>query len=182
MVSDSVVDVGQVVNSSFLDWTLIVLALAVVVSLIFGIWNIVLTKNIEAKRYKYEVLKEICDWLEMVMRCGGDVNVKFMKLPQVTPAEEKGIAEEAMAQYYITVSRVNFVSKMSSLVGIQESSFKIIEDGIFGVMKAIDDQLESKNFDIPSLFANYIKPFNETCSDLMGQIALTIGKEVKLKP
>ena len=141
-----------------------------------------MTKNIEARKYKYEVLKEISDWLESVIRCGGEVNLKFMKLVLVTPEYEKGIAEEAMAQYYLSVSRINFTSNIALLVGIPRSSFKTIEDGIVDVMKAIDTQLENKKYNIPSLYKDHIKPLNENCSDLMGEIALALGKEVKLKP
>ena len=181
MLSDMLLDAGQAASSSSLDWTLIVLALAVAVSIIIGIMNIVLIKNAASRRYKCEVLSEICDWLEKVMICGGQVNVRFMRLPKVTPAKEQGIAEEALARYYIATSRVNFVSKMSALAGIQESSFKMIEDGIIDVMKAMNEQLKSKNFDIPSLFKGHIEPLNKSCSDLMGQIALALGKEGKLK-
>jgi len=182
MVSDNVVDVGQVVSSSFVDWTLIVLSVAVTVSLIFGISNIVLTKNIEAKKYKYEVLKEICDWLESVIRCGGEVNLKFMKTPIITPNAEKEIAEEAIAQYFLISSRINFISNIASLAGISSSSFKQIEDGIIGVMEALDTQLANKKIDIVLLYKEHVKPLNESCSDLMGEIALALGKEVKLRP
>ncbi len=182
MVFDNLVDAGQVANSSSLDWTLIILSLAVAVSLVIGIWNIVLTKNAESRRYKYEVLNEICNWLEKVMICGGEVNVRFMKLPKVTPAKQKEIVEEAIARYYIISSRVDFVSKISVFAGIQESSFKIINDGIIDVMEAIDEQLGSGKFNVLSLFTDHIKPLDESCSDLMGQIALALGKEVKLKP
>ncbi len=123
MVSDNLVDAAQPANSSSLDWTLIVLSLAVAVSLIIGIWNIVLTKNAESRRYKYEVLNEICDWLESVIRCGGEVNLKFMKTPVITPSRQKEIAEEAIAQYFLISSRTEFMSKTVSLVGISSSSF-----------------------------------------------------------
>ncbi len=182
MLSGNVVDFGQVASSASVDWTLIVLSLAVVVSLIFGICNIVLTKNIEAGKYRYEVLKEICDWLESVMRCGGEVNLKFMKTPEITPSRQKEIAEEAIAQYYLISSKINFISKIASLAGIPPSSFEQIENGIIGVMKVLDTQLANKKVDIVLLYKEYLKPLNENCSDLMGVIALTLGKEVKLRP
>ena len=49
-------------------------------------------------------------------------------------------------------------------------------------MEAIDEQLGSEKFNVLSLFTDHIGPLDESCSDLMGQIALALGKEVKLKP
>jgi hypothetical protein len=181
MVSDNVVNAGQVASGFTLDNTLIVLIIAVVVSLVIGIGNIVLTKNIEARKYKYEVLKDICDWLELVIRCGGEVNLKFMKTPVITPRKEKKIAEEAIAKYLLVSSRINFISKIASLAGIPRSSLKDIENGIIDVMETIDGQLDSKKFNIPSLYTDHMMPLNNKCSDLMGQIALALGKEVKLR-
>jgi hypothetical protein len=65
---------------------------------------------------------------------------------------------------------------------MEKNPFQVIEDGIIDVMNTIDKQLENKTFDIPSLFTSHIKPLNESCSELMGQIAHTLGKEVKLEP
>jgi len=182
VVSDNVVGIGQVASSSSVDWPFIVLSIGVAVSLILGISNIVLTNRIEARKYKYEVLKEICDWLESVIRCGGEVNLKFFKTPLITPSNQKEIAEEAIAQYFLTLSRETFISKLASLAGISPSSFKQIENSILGVMKALETQLANNNVDIASLYQKHMKPLNDGCADLMGEIALTLGKEVKLKP
>ena len=139
------------------------------------------TRSIQKVETRERRLKEICDWLESVIRCGGEVNLKFMKTPKITPIAEKEIAEEAIAQYFLVSSKINFISKISFVAGIPLSSFKNIEDGIIDVMKAIDRQLSNKKFDIASLYTNHVMPLNNKCSDLMGEIALLLGEEVKLE-
>ena len=140
------------------------------------------TRSIQKVETRERRLKEICDWLESVIRCGGEVNLKFMKTPKITPIAEREIAEEAIAQYFLVSSKINFISKSSFVAGIPLlSSFKNIEDGIIDVMKAIDRQLSNKKFDIASLYTNHVMPLNNKCSDLMGEIALLLGEEVKLE-
>ena len=164
-----------------MDWTLIVLSVAVAVSLVGIIWNIILTKNIEKRKYKYEILRGVGDWLESVMRCGGSLNLKFMMLEKVTPSEEKALVEEAVAQYYIISARVNYESKISELAGVKRDEFEVIENGIVELMEALNVQGDNKKYDYPAIYRDYIKPLNEKCSDLMGEIALVLGKEVKVK-
>lgn len=180
MVSGNATGVGQAAAS--VDWTLFVLPVSVAVSLILGVSSICLTKNIETRKYRYEVLNEICNWLESVIRCGGEVNLKFMKTSVITPARQKEIAEEAIAQYFLVLSKQPFISELASLAGISPSDFKQTEDGILGVMEALRTQLANKNVDILLLYKEKIKPLDESCSGLMRKIALRLGKEVKLRP
>jgi len=167
------------------DWINLIAAILVgsgTITLAVMTWrSIRQTRSIQKVETKERRLKEICDWLESVIRCGGEINLKFMRTPKITPIAEREIAEEAIAQYFLVSSKINFTSKISFAAGIPLSSFKNIEDGIIDVMKAIDRQLSNKKFDIASLYTNHVMPLNNKCSDLMGEIALLLGEKVKLE-
>lgn len=181
MVSDTVVDAGQAASSPSVDWTLIVLSLAVAVALLIGISNIVLTKKIEARKYKYELFKEMVDWLESVIKCGGEICLRFMQTKKITPSEEKSITEEAIAKYLLVSARIDFILEIADSAGFPSELFGEINDGITDVMTAINKQLDTKNINVSVLYNEKIMPLNNKCSELMGIIAKTLSREVKLK-
>ena len=180
MLSDNITDVVQA-DTSTIDATLIILIGAVAVSLFIGVWNIVQTKRIESRKYKYELFKEMVDWLVSVIECGGEIGLRFMQTKLITPEEEKRIAEEAIAKYLLVSSRVDFILGLAESAGFPLEVFERINEGIVDVMSEINEQLESKEANIPLLNESKIQPLNNECAELTGKIASMISVEFKLK-
>ena len=181
MTTDIVIDAIQAASTSTFDATLIVLIAAVAVSLLIGIGSIVLTKNIESRKYKYELFKEMVDWLESVIKCGGEICLRFMQTKKITPSEEKSITEEAIAKYLLVTSKTDFILEIADSAGFPSELFGEINDGITDVMTAINKQLDTNTVNVFVLYNEKIMPLNNKCSGLMGIIAKTLSREVKLK-
>ena len=86
---------------------------AIIIALIFGVWSLVQTKNIQKAERKQRLLNEIMDWARDLLMCGSEMFTQ--PTPEISPTTRMvhGISSLYL-RYRATNAKSKYVEKIAS--------------------------------------------------------------------
>lgn len=164
------------------DWINIIatffLLCGIGVSLFLGLRSLAQTRNIQNRQFRNALLKDIIDFAEDVINCGGEISLEYLTTPGMGQGDLNTLAYKALAKYMLVSKKMPYVVEIAPKVKITSASISSVTVGIVNLMEAIENQQEVKNIDIAKLYKEQIDPLNNKCADLITEVSNILGKDI----
>ncbi len=167
------------------DWinlgTVVLLLAGIGTSLFIGLRSLGQTKGIQEKQLKNTLLKDIVDWAESVIDCGGEITLEYLTTPKMGQDALHQLAYRVLGKYFLIRKRIPYIEKIAPQVNISPTVLSNVTNGIVGLMNAMQEQQKAHNVDMAKLYKEQMEPLNNSCADLITETADILGKDIEIK-
>jgi len=167
------------------DWinlgSAVLLLVGIGVSLFLGLRSLAQTRKIQNKQFRNTLLKDIIDWAEAVIACGGEISLEYLTTPKMGQDAQNTLAYKAIAKYMLVSKKIPYVGEIAPTVNIPFATLNNVLTGITDLMQAIENQQIAKNVDIVTLYKEQIDPLNNKCADLISEVSKVLAKDIESK-
>ena len=163
------------------DWinlgSAVLLLVGIGISLFIGLRSLGQTRRIQGNQFKNTLLKDIIDWTESIIDCGGEISLEYLTTPKMKQDDLQQLAYKILGKYNLVRKRMPYIEKIAPKVNITPTILSNVMFGIVDLMETMEAQQDANNIDIAKLHKEQIEPLNNNCAALIEEAADVLWKD-----